>query len=153
MPDFPRLFAYDAWANGESHASLARMADPPAQGVRWLAHVGGAQQIWWERIHAAPQSLPVWPDLSLGEAAALLDTMAERWAALFAAADDAALARDVAYTNSKGEPFRDRVGNILLHVVLHGMHHRGQIAAAVRAGGGEPAYTDFIHAVRTGRVE
>ena len=75
------------------------------------------------------------------------------WATLLDGADDAALARDVAYTNSKGEPFHDRVDDILLHVVLHGVHHRGQIAAAVRAGGGEPAYTDFIHAVRTGRVE
>ena len=153
MSDFPRLFAYDGWANRESHASLARMAEPPAQAVRWLAHVAAAQQVWWERIQAMPQSLPVWPDLSLDEAAALLGAMERRWAELLDGADDAALARDVAYTNSRGQPFHDRVEDILLHVVLHGVHHRGQIAAAVRAGGGEPAYTDFIHAVRTRRVE
>jgi uncharacterized damage-inducible protein DinB len=153
MPDFPRLFAYDAWANRESHASLARMAEPPAQAVRWLAHVAAAQQLWWERIQATPQSLPVWPDLSLPETAALLETMGERWTAFLTGADDAALGREVAYTNTKGQHFHDSVEDILLHVVLHGVHHRGQVAAAVRAGGGEPAYTDFIHAVRTGRVE
>ena len=43
--------------------------------------------------------------------------------------------------------------DILAHVVLHSAYHRGQIAAAVRAGGGEPAYTDMIHAVRQGLVE
>lgn len=153
MSDFPRLFMYDAWANRESHASVARMAEPPAQAVRWLAHVAAAQQVWWERIQAAPQSLPVWPELSLDESAALLGTMERRWAELLDGGDDAALAREVAYTNSRGQPFRDRVADILQHVVLHGVYHRGQIAAAVRAGGGEPAYTDFIHAVRSGRVE
>ena len=153
MPDFRRLFAYDAWANLESHASLARMAEPPAQATRWLAHVAGAQQRWCDRTQATPSVIPVWPELSLDETAALLDALERRWAALLDGADDAALARDVAYTNSKGEAFHDRVDDILLHVVLHGVHHRGQIAAAVRAGGGEPAYTDFIHAVRIGRVE
>jgi uncharacterized damage-inducible protein DinB len=37
-------------------------------------------------------------------------------------------------------------------VVIHSAYHRGQIAADVRAAGHEPAYTDFIHATRTGRV-
>jgi uncharacterized damage-inducible protein DinB len=37
--------------------------------------------------------------------------------------------------------------------VVHGGYHRGQIAAAVREAGGEPAYTDFIHAVRAGLVD
>jgi uncharacterized damage-inducible protein DinB len=33
-------------------------------------------------------------------------------------------------------------------VLLHGSYHRGQIASAVRAAGGTPAYSDFIHASR-----
>ncbi|HEU4629428.1 MAG TPA: DinB family protein [Gemmatimonadaceae bacterium] len=153
MPDLPRLFAYDAWANREAHASLARMSAPPVQGVRWLAHVAAAQLLWWERIHGMPQSRPVWPELSLDETAALLEAMGERWTAFLTDADESELAREAAYVNSRGEAFHSRVDDILLHVVLHGVHHRGQIATGVRAAGGEPAYTDFIHAVRTGRVE
>jgi uncharacterized damage-inducible protein DinB len=42
---------------------------------------------------------------------------------------------------------------MLVHTVLHSAYHRGQVAAEVRAAGGEPAYTDFIHAVRQGLVE
>jgi len=45
------------------------------------------------------------------------------------------------------------VGDILTHVAMHGAYHRAQIAAAVRESGREPAYTDFIHAVRQGFVE
>jgi DinB family len=39
-----------------------------------------------------------------------------------------------------------------MHVVMHGTYHRGQIAAEVRAAGGAPEYTDFIHAVRAAAV-
>jgi uncharacterized damage-inducible protein DinB len=36
---------------------------------------------------------------------------------------------------------------------MHSAYHRGQIASLMRAGGGIPAYTDFIHAVRQGLIE
>jgi uncharacterized damage-inducible protein DinB len=42
---------------------------------------------------------------------------------------------------------------VSLHIAFHGVYHRGQIAALVRQHGGEPAYTDFIRAVRTGAVK
>jgi len=50
-------------------------------------------------------------------------------------------------------PQVSRVEDVLLHVVMHSVYHRGQAAADVRANGGTPAYTDFIHAVRTGLIE
>ena len=56
----------------------------------------------------------------------------------------------VAYRNSKGEPWTSTVGDILTHVVTHSAYHRGQVASELRAAGFEPAYTDFIHAVRQG---
>jgi uncharacterized damage-inducible protein DinB len=148
-----RLITYDAWANREALDSLRRMADPPPQAVRWIAHVAAAQMVWWERVEAVPQSGPVWPELSLDESAWLLDEAGRRWAELVAALGPEGLERRVAYANSRGERFDDRLGDILTHVTHHGAYHRGQIAAAVRAAGGEPAATDFIHAVRTGRVE
>ena len=52
------------------------------------------------------------------------------------------------YTNSRGEAWTSTVEEILTHVVIHSAYHRGQIASDVRASGGVPAYTDYIHAVR-----
>ena len=145
-----RQFAYDAWANRESLRSLQRLASPPEQALRRLAHVAAAQQLWWERVQGVPQSLPVWPTLSLDETARLLDETAERWRALVEGMGQGDLARPVGYTNSKGDRFESALGDILQHVVLHGAYHRGQVAGDVRAAGGEPAYTDFIHAARQG---
>jgi uncharacterized damage-inducible protein DinB len=41
------------------------------------------------------------------------------------------------------------VDDIATHVVFHSHYHRGQIASLVRAAGHTPAYTDFIHAIRS----
>jgi len=60
------------------------------------------------------------------------------------------LAGSIEYRNSKGERWQSSVADVLTHVLLHGSYHRGQIASAVRAAGGIPAYTDFIHASRQG---
>jgi uncharacterized damage-inducible protein DinB len=60
--------------------------------------------------------------------------------------------RTVLYANTKGQRFENTVAEILLQVLLHGAYHRGQIAADVRAAGGEPALTDLIHAIREKHV-
>ena len=58
------------------------------------------------------------------------------------------LNRQAEYVNSKGERYVSSVEDILTHVVFHGAYHRGQIAAKMREAGFDPAYTDYIHAVR-----
>ena len=63
------------------------------------------------------------------------------------------LIRMVEYRNSKGEAWSNRVEDILTHVLMHSAYHRGQIALEMRASGAQPAYTDFIHAVRQGFLE
>ncbi len=62
----------------------------------------------------------------------------------------AELERVVGYRNSRGEPWTSTVGDVVTHVVIHSAYHRGQVASELRGAGFEPAYTDFIHAVRQG---
>lgn len=144
--DLERLFAYDDWANAEALASLRRT--PIAPGARRFAHILGAQRIWLQRIFGGPPAA-VWPEADLAASGPELAELRRRWKEVLAKDDPL---RDVAYTNTRGQRFTSTVGEILVHVVLHGAYHRGQIAADVRAAGGEPAYTDFIHAAREGHV-
>jgi len=51
-----------------------------------------------------------------------------------------------------GEPFESTLGDILTHLPIHGQHHRGQIAAHLRASGSVPPVIDFIHAARGGQL-
>lgn len=145
-----RLFEFDIWANQEALRSLEAMASPPERAVALAAHIVAAQRLWLDRALAVPQSVAVWPKWSLGETADELQSILRNWTRLIATRE---LSNDVAYSNTKGQQFRNTVGDVALHVVLHGVYHRGQIAALVREHGGEPAYTDFIHAVRTGAVK
>jgi uncharacterized damage-inducible protein DinB len=67
--------------------------------------------------------------------------------------DERRLESGITYRNTKGEPWTNSVGDILMHVTMHSAYHRGQIAAAMRAEGHAPAYTDFIHGARQGFFE
>ncbi|HEU5171085.1 MAG TPA: DinB family protein [Gemmatimonadales bacterium] len=146
---FRTLFAWDGWANQQAFRSLQRGDEALAPAVRLLAHIIAAKRLWLGRIQGDPAPVVVWPDLGLDECGSALDAVEARWARYLDALGPAELARDVAYVNSKGESWTSAVEQILTHVPLHSHYHRGQIAARVRAAGREPAYTDFIHAVRT----
>lgn len=149
---FRQLLEHDAWANAAALASVG--AGPaPASARAWMAHIVGAEHLWLARLHQRPPEMPVWPDLDLETCAARLTDLASEWTQFLQSLDEDALADGVAYRNSKGEFWTSTVADILTHVVLHAAYHRGQVAAAVREAGGEPAYTDFIHAVRTGLIE
>jgi uncharacterized damage-inducible protein DinB len=93
--------------------------------------------------------MPVWPEFKMDELPRVLEAVSGEWEKFLEAP---ALDAGCEYTNSKGERFTSPVGDILMHVVNHSTYHRGQIAADMRASGMEPAYTDFIHAARQGRI-
>ncbi len=146
---YGRLFHYDAWANGETLSSL-RSGNPSAKALRWMAHIIGSGELWLARLRDEPPTLAVWPDLDLDGCAAGIARLAERWPRHLAIMRDEDLEEGVGYRNTRGEYWTSTVADILTHVTMHGAYHRAQIAAAVRESGGEPAYTDFIHAARQG---
>ena len=148
---FARLLRYDAWANAEALSSLTR-GHPPAKALRWMAHIVGSGDLWLARLRSEPPTLAVWPDLDVQGCAVGLARLAERWQSYLAIMTEADLGEGIGYRNTRGEYWTSTVEDILTHVVMHGAYHRAQIAAAVREGGGEPAYTDFIHAARQGLV-
>ncbi len=147
-----RLFKYDAWANEEGLRSLRASADPPARAVRLLAHIASAQWLWLERMKSVPQSLPVWPEWKLEEIDSQLPRLKREWKVFLGEKKAAELALRFQYTNTKGEHFSSTIGDACLHVATHGAYHRGQIALLIRDSKAEPPYTDFIHAVRTGKI-
>ena len=155
--DFLRMFAYDDWANRECLAAMRAANSVSADAVRRMAHILSAQKLWLERVLKQPQSMQVWPDLTIEDCVALADEMSLAWRNYLTRVANqfapGSLDDQVEYRNSKGEPWRSRVEDILTHVVFHSAYHRGQIALQMRASGMEPAYTDFIHAVRQGFVE
>lgn len=143
-----RLFAYDDWANREEVARL-RQIGAPAAALRLLAHVIGAESLWLTRLRNEEATMAVWPELTIDQCASEIDLLRAAWRETLQGGD---LDRAIDYRNSKGEQWSSTVDEVLTHVVIHSAYHRGQIATVVRQGGGTPAYTDLIHACRSGEV-
>ena len=147
-----RLFQHLEWANGRLLEALDRAAAPPGEAIRLLAHVLGAERVWLDRIQGLGDARPdPWPALSLGQARELCQASVARFRTVLRTAPAERLAAPIAYVNSRGEAFRNSLEDILLHVALHGAHHRGQIAALLRQAGLEPAVTDYIGFARAGQ--
>ena len=167
IKDFLRMFAYDYWANRECLAAMRAAGSVSPDTVGRMAHILSAQKLWLERILKQRQSMPVWPGSTIEDCMALADEMSSAWRSylmqftnqlqfttqLGTQLPPGSLDDQVEYRNSKGEAWSSRVEDVLTHVLFHSAYHRGQIALQMRASGMEPAYTDFIHAVRQGFVD
>ncbi len=58
------------------------------------------------------------------------------------------LSEKCVYRTTAGKPFETTIEDVLLHVVMHSVYHRSQVAAAVRQAGGKPAAADYVVYVR-----
>lgn len=161
------MFAYDHWANRECLRAM-RTGDSVSSNRVWteatsrdeissgtvgrIAHILSAEKLWLERIQRERQSMAVWPSSTIEECEALANEMSAAWRNYLTKLSPGGLEEKVEYRNSMGEPWTSRVEDVLTHVLMHSAYHRGQIALEMRASGREPAYTDFIHAVRQGFV-
>jgi uncharacterized damage-inducible protein DinB len=143
-----QLYEHLRWADAGVHASLTEAVNPPPHTLDLFAHVIAAEHVWVSRIRGQKPEVEVWPKLSLAQCLELATRNADEYAALVESLDEIGLDGAVTYRNSAGLEFTSSLRDILLHVALHGAYHRGQIAAAVRAGGDTPASTDYIAFVR-----
>ena len=149
-----RLFNHMQWADQQV---LARCRDAHAEvevahlteAVRLYAHVLGTERVWYLRLQKQDWTAQkVWPTLPLDSCAALASENATAYAKYLDSISEADLAKDIPYKNSQGDSFTNTAGDILLHVALHGAHHRGQIATTLRRVGIEPPVLDYIRFAR-----
>ena len=150
---FLRMFSYDDWANREFLSALRPRATPQPKALRLIAHILSAQKLWLERMQGVHQSVAVWPASTVEECTALADEMRTSWEKYLIGRSPADLEVKVNYRNSKGEPWSSRAQDIITHVLMHSVYHRGQAALEMRTAGLQPPYTDFIHGVRQGFVK
>jgi uncharacterized damage-inducible protein DinB len=144
---FQRLFDYDAWATRcvldvlKKHPDLKNYKE----ALSLLGHLLSAQQIWYRRtVGRGFDDLELWPEHTLEECENILKSMPEKWSALLKKHKDDP-DTPVAYKNTKGESYETKLSDILHHLIIHGQHHRAQIATLIRESGQTPPATDFIY--------
>jgi uncharacterized damage-inducible protein DinB len=145
---------YSRWASerlldaaaGLSAAELRRdFGSAHKSVIGTLAHVYGGDRVWLARVRGdAPLQLPgeEFHDLKiLGPA---WKSVSEAWLEWARSVTDSDFAGEIAYCDLKGNPWHTPLWQIVLHVVNHATHHRGQAAGFLRAMGRVPPALDLI---------
>lgn len=143
---FIRLFLYDDWANEQILLSLQEHIafEQADKAIKFYAHIAGSQDLWYRRIKGESlEELKVWPEYDLPMALQKLKTLSQQWQQLIET-NRTDLDRIISYENSKGTAFETTLSDILHHVIIHGQHHRAQIATLLRNAKITPPATDFI---------
>jgi uncharacterized damage-inducible protein DinB len=110
-----------------------------------LVHVYAADRIWLSRVLAEPRFTFIDPE---DHDLMLLQTewpaLHQRWKLWLRDFKDSDALRVVSYKDMKGHPYSQPVWQIVLHLVNHGTHHRGQVSGFLRAMGHQPPPLDLI---------
>jgi uncharacterized damage-inducible protein DinB len=145
---------YSAWANQRlmdvaaklSHEELMRDFQTADKTVLdTLVHIYAADRIWLARVLGEARSTFADPedrDLTLLQTE--WPALHERWKLWLRDFGDGDQARIISYKDMKGKPYSQPVWQILLHVVNHGTHHRGQVSGFIRMMGQTPPPLDLI---------
>lgn len=146
---FQHLFEYDQWASSLILQALRDAGDGPEEAVLLFAHVLGAKEVWFRRMtNDHPEACPIFPEWSLDECAARLQSTDAAATDMLSILTDENLLDVIRYNNSKGRPFTNLRQEVFLHIVNHGTHHRAQICRLLREQGHVPPVTDQISFTR-----
>lgn len=148
---------YTTWASARIVEAAAKLT--PAELVHdWksadksvlgtLAHVYAADRVWLGRIYGNPPTRFLDPEVDVK-----MEVLQKEWPALLqrwqkwsnALQDGSASAT---YKDLQGKEQSTPLWQIVMHVVNHGTHHRGQAVAMIRGMGHTPPALDLIRFYR-----
>lgn len=150
---------YNNWANrrileaatGLGKKELTRdfgTGDRSVSGT--LLHVYGGEVVWIERLFGnSLKTRPYAADAGLETLEAAWPPQWDRWRDYVAGLTPQAAEAEISYATFRGDAFRSPVWQIILHVVNHGTHHRGQASGFLRAMGKTPPVLDLMYYYRS----
>jgi uncharacterized damage-inducible protein DinB len=140
---FFRLYTYNVWANKRVINCLKHHQVSDVKTLTLMSHVLSALNIWLARIeNRSTDSYPLWKPYTLEELEPMAEEIGKRWLEFVNTAES--FNRVLTYRNYVGDPYKNNVENIMIHLVNHSTYHRAQIALLLRQLGYEPVNTDFI---------
>jgi len=109
-----------------------------------LAHTFGADRVWLARMTGRPQRGLSDADRELPAIQCEWPLVYDGWHEWARGMTDESLLTVLDYQDLKGNPWRQSLWQIVLHVVNHATHHRGQVSGFLRAMGRTPPPLDLI---------
>ena len=150
---------YTAWASRRLVDAVAQLtpeevsrdfstADHSVLGT--LVHVYAADRIWLRRIQGKPPVPFIDPavDMHLSVLQNDWPLLHQAWREWAAGLDQDLIRAPIEYQDLKGNLYKTVLWQIVLHLVNHGTHHRGQVSGFLRAMGHKPPPLDMIYYYR-----
>lgn len=147
------LFRYKAWANDQLLTTLAGLGDSPITGLalKALSHSYIVDRIFAAHVRRAAHAyasanasdLPTLDDLS-----ADIRNSDREYVDYVSALDHGQLAERIDFAFTDGAPGRMSREEMLMHVITHGVGHRGQVSAVLLLNAMSPAkdgFTTYLH--------
>jgi uncharacterized damage-inducible protein DinB len=146
---FIRLFEYDRFAN-ELILDIIGKANNPEKPVKLMAHLFAAQWVWLSRCQSGPPFTgALWPEGEPDTFAATSAQNSAAWLNYLEGLHDNDFERIITYKSLRGDPFENKLNDLLAHVINHGTHHRAQAGQhLITAGIEQLPGTDYIMFLR-----
>jgi uncharacterized damage-inducible protein DinB len=136
------LFEYNHHMNQKVIQSFIQHNDKASEkSVKLINHLLNAHQIWNNRIDPKEDVSSVWQIHSLGKLKEMDTYNFERSLEIL---EKTKSDSELQYTNTKGLTFKNKVKDVLFHVINHSTYHRAQIASDFKESGITPEVTDYI---------
>ena len=109
-----------------------------------LLHIYFADRLWLARIKGEPfPGMLTDEERTLAHLQTAWPELYERWREWAASLTGESPAREVTYRDLKQNQWKQPLWQIILHVVNHGSHHRGQVSGFMRSMGHTPPPLDL----------
>ncbi len=109
-----------------------------------LVHCYRAERIWLNRLQNKKADFRVEGDDTLAALQKNWPPIQAGWSDWARTLTDEAAGGDLTYSDLKGNPWTQPIWTVVLHVVNHSTHHRGQAVGFIRSLGQTPPNVDLI---------
>jgi uncharacterized damage-inducible protein DinB len=149
-----RLFAYKAWADDALLATLAKLGDESPVtplAIKALSHMQVVDRIFAAHLRRTVHgyaSANIDPLPTLEALSADIRASDRDYIDYVSTLDAGQLAERIDFTFTDGAPGRMSREEMLMHVITHGVGHRGQVSAVLLLNAQAPAsdgFTTYLH--------
>jgi uncharacterized damage-inducible protein DinB len=149
---FEHHIDYAAWANARLVDAAARLSDEELTRdfgtsdksvLGTLVHVFGADRVWLARLKGQPSLWLTDDDYRLSVLQTDWPALYDEWRKWLSTLDDDPSRQMFTFKDMKGNEWTQPLWELVLHVVNHGTHHRGQVSGFLRALGKAPPQLDM----------
>ena len=145
---FLKILRHMKWADLSVLDFLEEKKITSGRAVELLSHILIAEDTWYRRITNDFYDNQFWKVISLEECKRMVEQTNSKFVQYILGLHEDDFLKKISYKNSKGIDYTTSVEDIITHIGLLGMYHRGQIMQLMRNLVNDVVATDYAMYIR-----